>query len=388
MNKSIFLALILILLSVPALFSQEIKVNKVTIAKNDISAREYEILDANGDASALIKLRIDFKDLNFTTNLGINKTEERAGEIWLWVPPGTSSLLIVRNSRDSVLVKLPTGLEEYSVCVVLFTLILEKDVQTINLPSLTFNTDPQNANVYINDLYQGRSPITLSMMPDSFQYKIEKKHFRPVSGQNILSSEGKVIDCKLPSKSRLFLQLNSDFIIPSAKNLGFTIGIVGETGIYLTGVVPIKSIKNDFTITSTWQGLNFENFYLLPAEPKIVLISHEYFVIGVTQTVFHKLMLSAGFAYGRSELYQSYHAVYYSNNIPSADLVVLREDKSNKSGGFDLGVSYWYKNRILISLNNTSFINTKMLHDEFGNQLIGGKAILISDLKVGIGYSF
>lgn len=388
LKKRSYLVFLFILISVPHLFSQELKVNKVTLVNTDISARENKIIDANGNASALIKARLALEDIRFSADLGINKTEERNGEVWLWVPPGTDKISVITAGSDTIEVKMPSALEEYSVCVVLFTVIIDQKTQYIDRPSLSFNTKPAGANIFINDLYQGKSPLTLSMLPDSFSYRAELKRHDTVTGKDVLTPGGRDLNLKFRSLNRIFIQVNTDMFMPYVRNAGFTAGIIGATGFYFTYAFPIKNIEQDLTITSFFGDYNYDDYYLSNEGSKPVLIRHHYFVLGATRYLWHNVIVSGGLAYGKSELYQSFRAVPYDNDIPAYKLTAIRQDKGNESAGFDVGLSYWIKKKVLLSFNSTNFVNKSPIRDVFGNLQLYKMKIIISDLRFGIGYSF
>jgi hypothetical protein len=387
-KKKYSLAVLFILISAPLLFSQELRVNKVTLAETDISARENKVLDANGNASAIVKARLALKDIRFSADLGITKMEERNGEIWLWVPPGTGKISVITSGRDTIDVKMPSALEEYSVCVVLFTVIIDQKTQYIDLPSLSFSTKPASAGIFINDLYQGKSPLTISMLPDSFSYRAELKRHETITGKDVLTPGGRDLNLKFRSLNRFFVQANTDMLFPYNRNTGLTAGIIGTTGLYFSCIFPVKNIEQDLTITSLFDDYSYDDYYLSNEGSKPVLIRHHYFVLGATRHLWHNFIVSGGVAYGKTELYQSFKAIPYNDEIPSYELIALRKDKENLSAGFDIGLSYWIKKKILVSLNSASFVNNYPVKDDFGNVIMLKRKIIISDLRLGIGYSF
>jgi hypothetical protein len=249
------------------LFSQEILINTIQEAKNDISAREHEVIDANGDASAIIKARIGLRDLEFVTNLGVNKIEQRDGEVWLWVPPGTNSLTIITQKGDTIKTKLPVNLEEYSVCIALFTLKLTPLTKYKELPVINIKSSPGKANVFINNIYQGSSPLTLSLFPDTFSYRIERKRYHTISGTGIIQSEGSDLLFnmkKSDTTNRFFISIITDRVFRFHNNYGVTIGMLGKTDWYISYSRPFD-VSYDYCLESNKHDLNFDTYYLSPS---------------------------------------------------------------------------------------------------------------------------
>lgn len=369
-------------------FSQELKVNKVIMAETDVAARENPVKDANGTASAIVKARLVLKDIRFSSDLGIIKTEEKNGEIWLWVPSGTKKISVITSRYDTTTVNTPYPLEEYSVCIVLFTLINNNEPELIDMPSISFVTKPAGAGIFVNEMYQGKSPLKFSMLPDSFSYRIDLKRHYPASGKDILSSESRELDFRLKSKNRLYLQVNSDMILPYRKNIGFTAGVIGTTGLYFSCSLPVKDAEPEVIINSEYDNSNFDSYYLLNEGSEPYLLRHTYAVLGATRYIYGNFIGMCGIAYGRTEFYQAFQAVSYFKDIPERQIIARREDLTRSAAGFDIGIAYWIKKKILLGVNNASFISDRYIKDINGSYMTARKGLFISDLRIGIGYSF
>ncbi|MCX6335247.1 MAG: hypothetical protein NT092_13280 [Bacteroidia bacterium] len=387
-NKVIFITVVLLFFKIGPVLGQELKVNKVIMVETDIAARENKILDANGNASAIIKARLVLKDIRFSSDLGIIKTEEKNGEIWLWVPPGTKKISIVTGWNDTINVNTPYPLEEYSVCIVLFTLINNNEPEIIDMPSISFVTKPPGAGIFINEMYQGISPLKFSMLPDSFSYRIILNRYYPVSGKDILSSEPRELNFRLKSQNRLYLQVNSDMILPYRRNIGFSAGIIGTTGLYFSCSLPVKNAEPEVTISSEYGNSNFDSYYLSNEGTQPYLLRHTYAVLGATRYIYGNFIVMCGIAYGRTDFYQTFKAVSFFNDIPDRQIIALREDLTKAATGFDISIAYWIKKKIVLSINNTSFISDVVIRDIFGVYERTRKGLYISDLRIGIGYSF
>jgi len=395
MQRKFFLLFILVLdIYTHNIFSQEIKINSIKEAENDIAAREYELLDANGDASAIIKVRIGLKDIDFSADLGINRIAEKEGEFWLWVPPGTSSLQIITFENDAIEVSFPRYIEEYSVWIVIFTMVLSPENEYLDLPVLKVESTPQDADVFINNIYHGKTPISLSLFPDSFSYRIEKRSYHTFSGQTIMPEndfELSIPLSKSDTTNRYFILLETDMMVRDNRNGGFTFGTIGKTGWYVSVLFPLKKYYSGLKIESTSQNLNFTDYYLTPVEPVSLRLTYTNLSAGLTQYITRYLFANAGFSVVRLRLYQSFEIIPYKKNEPKEIVSGLRTDKSIIAFGTDIGAKFRIKNHLIFSLNLTSYFKSVQQDDiEYDNDPYDTKKLsyLISDLKAGIGYNF
>ena len=95
MKKSLFLFCLLLIGQFS--FSQSISVERFRLLKNDDSALKSNVRDFNNQLCALLIVETEEKDLEFICR-EIIKTEQRQGEIWLWVPSGIKKITI--NDRN------------------------------------------------------------------------------------------------------------------------------------------------------------------------------------------------------------------------------------------------------------------------------------------------
>lgn len=93
--KQVFLVLFLSLFSIQ-LRAQEIKVESFRILENDMDARtNYPKEDLNGNKAAIIKVVTSETGFTFDTGTtGIEATEQKVGEIWVYVPAKVKKITI------------------------------------------------------------------------------------------------------------------------------------------------------------------------------------------------------------------------------------------------------------------------------------------------------
>lgn len=370
--KGLFIACIFLSIAHFA-FPQEIKLNSIKEAKNDISAREHEVIDANGDASALIKARISLDSLDFSSDLGINRIEEHDGEVWLWVPPGTRNLTVY-STNDTLTVMLPGYITEYSVCVVMFTVVLDPNVRYVDMPVFEINTRPRNADIFINNLYQGKSPIKVSILPDTIFYRIEKNKYDTLRGNLVLNENGDSINLSLTRSKmagRWLIQslysgvINSD--IATSKNIGFTLGYFGKFGFYASMRFPLNYYKGE-KIDSRYELFEKLGY---PAD-KYSEFYHKRFIysFGFSARITEFMFISGGITFDETTAWiydpdSSYQYGYKS-----------------KGKGIEFNIHFRIKTRYVISMGAMS------LTDGVGYRENDDATEKFSYFSLGLGYTF
>ena len=116
MQRSLILLIAFILISsFSQLFGQELSVKNFKENITDISARENQVLDVNGDPCALIKIYTGVKGLEIDGNRGVEKKDERSGVVWVWLPEGTRQLKISKERMPMLVYPLPMELKKSTV---------------------------------------------------------------------------------------------------------------------------------------------------------------------------------------------------------------------------------------------------------------------------------
>jgi hypothetical protein len=374
------------------LFSQEIILSSIKEAKNDISAREHEFINANGDASAIIKTRIGLKDLDFSTDLGINKIEQRDGEVWLWVPPGTSRLSIITEKGDTITTKLPLALNEYSVCIVLFTLKLSPQSEYKELPVLSIKSSVRKTHVFINDIYQGLSPLSLSLYPDTFTYRVERKRYNTISGSEMMNAEGTRLDFdmkKSDTTNRFFLSVITDEVFKFQRNWGISIGMIGRTGWYFSYSRSLVNYTQEYDLDND-EPLFFSSYSLRPSDPIELKIDFSMLNLGIIIPVISgsPFFVSAGASWAKSYYFQYFDKIYYTSEFPNESILVNRKDKYLKATGLDVGIIIRINNQFLFSFNSSRFYDNISERDPITDVYTRYFKYTLTNYKIGIGYNF
>ncbi len=176
--------------SVLSLSAQGIVVTDFYPAENDLTANTHgtTVYDQNGEKCALIKVETTQRGFTFDAGmLGVSKTEEKIGEIWVYVPESVKRLSIfhkdlgvlrdhdlgmsVKKGRTYIL-KLTTGRVETVV------------QQTVMSQFLVFAVEPADAVVRVN----GEPWIVEAGYAQDFvkfgtyNYTVEAPDYHPTSG--------------------------------------------------------------------------------------------------------------------------------------------------------------------------------------------------------------
>jgi hypothetical protein len=228
---------ILLLFTLTSL-SQELKIGDFKSLPLDVSARENPVFDANGDACAIIKTRTGIQGIKFASDLEIKKIELRDGEYWLWVPPGTHIISIETSDFPKIEFTLPNYTEEFNVYIIYLSAILPG--KTVYTPprTVSFLTKPRKAEVYINNIFYGFTPVQINTPYDQFEYKLKKKKYLFMEGTDSIIDRPLLISRKLkrdPQAKGLFLLASSGVgFHENGIFWGMSIGKLGRTGGYFT----------------------------------------------------------------------------------------------------------------------------------------------------------
>ncbi|NOQ26670.1 MAG: PEGA domain-containing protein [Bacteroidales bacterium] len=189
------LFLILFMLSVTHIYSQNISVKSFRMLEKDMDARiNYSKTDQNGEKCAIIK--VVTTELGFVWEgdaLGIVKTDFKTSEYCLYIPRGAKRLTIKHSKlgmvRDYIY---PVPIKEATVYeMVLTTAKVTTIVEEYEVPTqwLVINSEPEGADVYINELYVGITPYSGKKEIGKYTYRIEKGLYHPEAGVMELTAE-------------------------------------------------------------------------------------------------------------------------------------------------------------------------------------------------------
>lgn len=166
----------------------EISVKSFRRLETDLDARLNEaVKDQNGDLCAIIKVVTSQTGFTFDCGqIGIMKTVQKTGEIWVYVPFSTKRITIAHPQlgflRDYMF---PMPVEKATVYELVLT--TDKVVTTIEKSEmdtqwLLINTDPTGADVYINDQPVGKTPYQNEFPVGKYTYRLQKDLYNNEAG--------------------------------------------------------------------------------------------------------------------------------------------------------------------------------------------------------------
>ncbi len=234
---------LLTLLSFLPLFvaAQNISVKSFRVVTDDMTARVTNpVTDQNGDKCALIKVRTSQKGFVFEGDmLGITKTQQEIGEIWVYVPAKAKKITIKHQQLGVLDNYLYTeSIKEATVYIMdlttakVVTSVVEEEIKTAYL---IIHSEPEGADVYIDDTYMGVTPFNKKLTTGQYKYRIEKSMFETIAGNIAITGETLRQELKLNMVSSFgFAQ-----IITKPEN-GASVEIDGEP---ITNLTPVVSGK-------------------------------------------------------------------------------------------------------------------------------------------------
>lgn len=220
MSMRKFYLLFLYIYTVLSSMAQNISVKSFSLDETDVTAnlQGTTVLDQNGEKCALIKVFTTATGFTFDVgSLGVQKVEQKTGEIWLYVPQGVRRLTMNHAQLGK--------------CEYAFTIPVEKahtynmelvagEVQTIIKNAVTsqyvlFRVTPSNASIEIDgQMLEVRDGGASKRMPfGTYDYKVQAPRYYAKSGQvTVNDPENKrIVNVSLePAFSTVTMQVDAD----------------------------------------------------------------------------------------------------------------------------------------------------------------------------------
>lgn len=198
MKKYIILLLLFTtFLQVATAQDNTIKVVDFYLNEQDISANTHGniVYDQNGEKCALIKIRTNQRGFSFDVGmLGITKTVQKTGEIWVYVPEGVKHITLYHNTLATLKYDFNQTLQKARTYILelqakeVYNIVEDKTkVGTINL-----DIYPPTASIVINSIpvkldQEGKEQVQLYY--GTFTYDISDPNYYPVNGLLKIDSE-------------------------------------------------------------------------------------------------------------------------------------------------------------------------------------------------------
>lgn len=265
---------LLMLLSIST-FSQ-IDVKSFRVLPNDMDARVYHpVVDQNGEKCALIKVVTTETGFAWEGgSLGITQVDKKTGEYWVYIPHGAKRITIkhdhlgvLRNYVYPVAIKEATVYEMVLTTGKVTTIVEKPEIESV---WLMVNSDPSEADIYIDDTYVGQTPFQKKLKKQKYNYRLSKVKYKPEAGILDLSEvqDKKMMDISLkPNFGSLRINTepeNRAEVYIDNDNTGKT------TPCTLT---EIESGTHRITLRREWYEPKTEEFMLTAGEEKDLNIS-------------------------------------------------------------------------------------------------------------------
>lgn len=194
-RKFLFLLLIFLYLSSQA---QELTIKSFTELTNDITARSNPRNDLNDNPCALVKVRMAVDNATFKGMI-VGDVQHEGSEYYVYLPEGAKKITISAPSYLPIDVKF----EDYGIGALvakttyLLTLsnatnnVLPIQTSGIQTGWIVLSSEPNDADVYINNEYVGKTPLGNCKKPyGHYKYKIEKNNYHSREGEfDLLSAK-------------------------------------------------------------------------------------------------------------------------------------------------------------------------------------------------------
>ncbi|HAN00305.1 MAG TPA: hypothetical protein DCQ26_17055 [Marinilabiliales bacterium] len=260
-------------------FSQKLIVSNFKELPTDISAREFEVLDVNDEPCALLKVYTGFKNIKVDGNRGIEKLEEKNGEVWIWVSHGTRQLKFSKEGFPLLPFYFENELEKSTV----YALELSSD----EMHSIVIHTGTETTDVFIaNKKYTSNVTIP-GFSEGNYPVKIVKLGYKTIFDTLRVTKDNLYFSYSLEPIQQQKLKIKS---IPTGAFLiinGQPVGNTDFTGFYYPGEYRIQLSKKDYLPIDTLivfesskssevlltMGKNFAwlRFYAKPTTARIML---------------------------------------------------------------------------------------------------------------------
>jgi len=244
MQRGLILLIAFILIgSFSQLFGQELSVKNFKENMTDVSARENQVLDINGDPCALLKIYTGVKGLEIDGNRGVEKKDERSGVVWVWLPESTSQLKISKEGMPMLVYPLPKELEKSTV----YSFELSSD----QLFSVIISTGDVDADVFINDSTY-KTNTTISGLPEEkYTIRIEKLGYVVFEDTIAVNESSLYFAYTLEHSKQDVIKINSDpdgaVVLLDGEHIGFT----NFSGYRFPGEYHMQITKKDYLTIDT-----------------------------------------------------------------------------------------------------------------------------------------
>ena len=268
--KRILLSLFLLLGL--GLTAQNISVKSFQALPMDMTTASIEgkRIDQNGEVAALIKVMTSEKGFVFEGGaLGIVDTQQRTGEIWVWVPRASRKITILHQQLGGLRdYRFPVEIEaDRTYEMVLVTGKVETHVQqTATEQFLVFNVTPKDAMVTVNNVPWPVIDGVAQKLVDfgEYVYRIEASDYHPNAGKiKVNDPDNKVV---LP----ITLQPAFGFLKIEGDN-----GLLSQSSIYIDNANGAEALRSAVKLGSGTHKVRVIHPKYKPYEKTVTIADNE-----------------------------------------------------------------------------------------------------------------
>ena len=175
-------------------YSQNMSVSGFRCLENDISARSAGVTDINGELCALIRVNTPERGFEFT-GCNIEKTEQKNGEIWLFVSPGVKFITIRHRDFGSIInYPFPESIKsgycyELKLTTARIRQIVEEQIQN---QYLVIRSNTPDAKIFIDGTFIGRQEVSKALsLGEEHTYRVEAPLYHSKEGSVRLTESQK-----------------------------------------------------------------------------------------------------------------------------------------------------------------------------------------------------
>ena len=185
------------LLSILSLFlcltlsAQKLTIESFIEKSNDLTARTDSRKDNNGEACALVKVRLAAEGAKFEGNV-IGTVSYNTSEYNVYMPGGSKRLTVKLSGYLPCEVTFAdfgteslTSQTTYVLTITGVATVVSQQPQEVRTKTgwIIIDSEPQGAAVYINDEFVGNTPLDSYKQPyGTYSYKVEKPNYHSASG--------------------------------------------------------------------------------------------------------------------------------------------------------------------------------------------------------------
>ena len=188
------LSLLLFVLLATFAYSQNMSVSGFRCLENDISARSAGVTDINGELCALIRVNTPERGFEFT-GCNIEKTEQKNGEIWLFVSTGVKFITIRHRDFGSIMnYPFPESIKsgycyELKLTTARIRQIVEEQIQN---QYLVIRSNTPDAKIFIDGTFIGRQEVAKALsLGEEHTYRVEAPLYHSKEGSVRLTESQK-----------------------------------------------------------------------------------------------------------------------------------------------------------------------------------------------------